>query len=333
MSLILSFFFLATLTFAQDPAGSSVLSELATVRNKSQDGQAKMLIVGTQFTQQAAFKYSHGNDCQKSCPLGCCGSGNNLVVEGAAFLVLNDQATLQAEIHQLAAFEACRVYNQLASAPSDCSALKSPVLATTPQSSWYDSKGQCKATAPPECVIIGAVPGSEIFGKPDFNCQKFGKCEADFYTTYTKNSDGSYSVKLGGTAGSPEKVIKLTAESFKNKNVLIAAGVSPDYAAGLSQRFDRNRQYLAAVSGRAIGSKAAVSASTGGDVAVSEKVEASQQKIYSAAAGNRSKVKVVGDYLTIDFNGEPIHIEGTDIFKIISLRYNKQEDSFIPVGK
>lgn len=301
--------------------GGSLTDQLTELQQKNKYSQVKYSLAAVQLAQEAARKFEHGGECQASCPVGCCDSGEGLIYEGGLFMLLNTQAKTQAKTNQIAALKACGVYNKIAMQAKDCNAEVKPFDLTVPEKNWYDDKGKCKSSAPPECKMISLLPGSSIFTKKGVNCIRSADnpCTQDFYSTFKTNPDGSVSIKTD------KKTVRLTFESFADKKSLLATGIPIDFADQLLKEFkmaEKNNK-LDTINEPALVKQ------------LNEELNKAQSPQQEAEVLKKQSVKINLDgfisdeSLTINYNGEPIHISKGNIFKIITNRYKKTTSSLL----
>lgn len=304
----------------------NIAAQLQDVEQKNKYGQVHYVGVAVKMAQQAADRYVHGGECQASCPDGCCDAGAGLIYEGGMFMLLNTQATLQSKEHQMIAKESCLVHNKYANNPRDCSKEIKSFEQTKPEANWLDDKGNCKSSAPPECKAIRMIPGSGIFASRGVNCKKNSDnpCALDFYSTYKSNPDGSITIRI------PNRSVNLNMNSFKDKASLMAAGIPASQADGLLAQF-KEASRKAFPNG-----KAAYVALNPEQIKqeISKGInptEALAQLARQPAAYNPESVEVVPEEsLTKNFNGELIHARGSNIFEVMSRRYQKTTESLLP---
>ncbi|MEQ1722994.1 MAG: hypothetical protein ABL930_07435, partial [Pseudobdellovibrio sp.] len=241
---------------------------------------------------------------------------------------LNTQAALQSKEHEMIARESCAIYNKYANTPKDCSKEVKTFDITKPDSNWYDDKGKCKSGAPAACSVISLFPGSGIFGSRKVNCKKNTEnpCEQDFFSTYKSNPDGSISIKSGS------KTVKLSMDSFKNTSGLISAGIPADLAESLLSQFKvaqnktfPNGKMLASVNN----SQFQFKDDLGKPVSASQELErlTSREPSSFAASDNEAQAQ---EGLTKRFNGELIHAASSNIFEVMTKRYQKTTESLLP---
>jgi hypothetical protein len=302
------------------------LEQLNEVQQKNKYGQIHYVGVAVKMAEQAAEKFVHGSECQASCPEGCCDSGDGLVYEGGLFMLLNTQATLQSKQHEMIARESCAIYNKYANTPKDCSKEVKPFDITKPDSNWYDDKGKCKTGAPAACAVISLFPGSGIFGSKQVNCKKNTEnpCEQDFFSTYKSNPDGSISIKSGS------KTVKLSMDSFKNTSALISAGIPADLAESLLTQFKvaQNKTFTN-VKMIASTNNTHLKDDSSKPVNASQELELVTSREPSSYAASESEAQVQ-DGLTKRFNGELIHASSSNIFEVMTKRYQKTTESLLP---
>lgn len=306
---------------------TSSTAGIVDVINQNKSGQKNALSNAIQLAQSSANKYEHGSECALSCPVGCCAASDNLVLQGGVDMFFNGQETIRANSHYVSGMQACVMYNQMSINQKNCAAEIQSTTATVPDKTWYDSNGLCKAGAPRDCTILSTVPGGNIFNDPMVNCEKTGQCKKDFYSTYQRNADGSLDVKL------KNKSVHLSKESFKDKNSLIAAGVPSQMAEKLLANYNKivnalniqvNQYTVLAqtkkvVPGVTIGTKANLVAIT---------PPSAMQKpapVFDPRANF--------DKLTINYNGEAIHIAQSNIFTVVTMRYRASADTFFLADK
>lgn len=303
-----------------------IAAQLTEVEQKNKYGQIHYAGIAIKMAQQAAEKFAHGGECVASCPEGCCDAGTSLVYEGGMFMLLNTQATMQSKEHQLIAKESCVVHNRYANNARDCAKEVKPFDVTKPEANWFDDKGKCTFGAPSECKLISMVPGSSIFTSSQVNCKKnsANPCGLDFYTTYKSNPDGSITIRTSN------KSVKLTIDSFKDKAALIAAGIPVIQAEALLAQFKEvsrksfpngkvayialNREQIKEELSKGVNPAAAF-----------------EQLARQPAAYNPETLEVMPEEgLTKNFNGELIHAKGSNIFEVMSKRYQKTTQSLLP---
>ena len=262
-----------------------------------------------------------------SCPEGCCDSSAGLVLEGGMFMLLNNQATTQSKSHQLVARESCNIYNKFAVTPKNCAAEVKPFDLTKPDASWFDDKGKCKSSAPPECKMISLVPGSSIYASKQINCKKNTEnpCDQDFYSTYKSNPDGSITVKTSG------KPVNLSIDSFKNINSLTKAGVPSELAESLLSQFGKIKKDILGNSKIELASlnssfmKKEDPKSLNSEQ-VLDQMNSTHVNVYDTPVEKR----IPAENLTRNFNGEPIHVSTSNIFEIMASRYKKTAATLLP---
>lgn len=324
---LVSFLLLPFFAVAQDATlqGNNTLDQLTEVQQKNKMAQGTYTIAAVKLAQEGAYKFAHGGECQLSCPFGCCDSSDGLVLEGGLFMVLNNQATMQARTHQLVATEACNTFNKISAAAKNCAAEIKPFAFTKPEPNWLDDKGKCKSGAPSECQLIAMMPGSAVFRNKQVNCKKnkAAPCAQDFYSTYTTNGDGSVSIKTS------KRTVKLDADSLKDAKSLVAAGVPSDMAEALLAQFGLMQKKL----GNAKADLLALNQST---QKLAEPVKNLETAEVLAAVGKvaampgEQKEKPGRESLQKSYRGEFIHVSTSNIFEVMTLRYKKTLDTLLP---
>ena len=299
------------------------ISQLTEVQQKNKLAQLQYSVAAVKLAQEGASNFAHGGECKLSCPFGCCDSSEGLIYEGGVFMLLNSQATMQSRTHQLVAKVACETSNKYAATPKNCAVEVKPFDATKPDAIWFDDKGKCKPTAPAECVIISLIPGSSVFSSSGVNCKKnsTAPCADDFYSTYKSNPDGSLTIKT-----SASKSVKLSIESFKSPQSLVAAGVPSELAESLLSQFGKLQKKVMgnAEAGLLAANRPAQKFELENNLKPSEVSE-----IMKSSDG-RSEKPAKGESLTTNFRGESIHIWSANIFEVISIRYQKISGSLLP---
>ena len=313
------------LAFAQKSSSSnSVLEQFKIAQDQSKSAQATLSVYAIQFSVKAANSFNHGDECQKSCPFGCCEDSAGLIAEGGLYILYNREATNYANSYAATAIDACKSSNQLSSSVVDCANTVKNFKDTLPESNWYNEKGLCKSTAPEACQTISSFPGGSQFGKKYLNCKQSGSCQDDFYSTYKPNSDGSINVKINS------KVHNLTLNSFKDPNNLIKLGLSKEIATALVKQNQILKNNLENKTSSAMISNQAPSAPLQDTLMKPQELEVNQTNI-NQFEKNNSKEKLTS--LTVNYNGEPIHINSADLFKMISIRYQLELKNFIEMSQ
>lgn len=307
--------------------GGDTISQLTEVQQKNKYAQLQYSVAAVKLAQEGASNFAHGGECKLSCPFGCCDSSDGLIYQGGVFMLLNSQATMQSRTHQLVAKEACETSNKFAASPKNCAAEVKPFDVTKPEANWFDDKGKCKPNAPADCILISLIPGSAVFGTKGVNCKKNSNapCADDFFSTYKSNPDGSVTIKT-----SPAKSVKLSIESFKSLESLLAAGVPSELADSLLSQFSKiQKKVIGNISGGMLASNRPVQKfepeKSLNNSAISEGLRGTAVE---ALATTEKPVK--GDSLTKDFRGEAIHIWSANIFEVMSNRYQKTSGSLLP---
>ncbi|MBC7741307.1 MAG: hypothetical protein H7061_03865 [Bdellovibrionaceae bacterium] len=314
---------------AAPAASQGINTQLGDIQFKNQKEQENSLVRSVQYGNNSAVKFEHGSECVQSCPFGCCSAGNDLIDEGGTYFLLNQQSILQAQLHHDSALQACISSNQLSTTQKDCSAEIKPNFPTIPQSTWLDDKGLCKSSAPAACTIITGFPNSQVYSSPTVNCKISGKCKNDFFSTYTANADGSVTIKTS------DRTVRLTVAMFKDKNLLIAGGISPTHAEELMGKFNDNMKLISSANSGLSPSGLANSSAPASAAGLSASTNTYGE---NAAQLNRTGLESKSDptsfeTLTVNFNGEPIHISGSNIFKVIANRYKASAATFFLTEK
>lgn len=316
---ILVFLTLGTVYAQSQKANSALLDELSSTQYIAVDTQRKYINTAVQYAEQSAIKFTHGGECQSSCPYGCCESGESLMYEGAVFMMFNNLSTARAEQSYQRAQQACQTYNKVAVSPKDCNAEVKPFEKTKPESSWFDDKGFCKATAPSECAFIRASIGGSVFASKSTNCKKRNPpCQVDFYNAYKFDQDGNLIVKFNN------KSVKLTKDSFKDKNSLVSAGVASKLAEQLLSQYQKLD--------KAMGLEEEFYSKTSSENLLERNGAEAQQSGEPRSENFVYKVEKIfkDDVLTVRYNGESIHVSTENIFKIIKQRYKENERTLLP---
>ena len=234
---------------------------------------------------------------------------------------------MQSRTHQLVAKQACETSNKYAVNPKNCAVEVKPFDVTKPDANWFDEKGKCKPNAPADCILISLIPGSSVFGTKGVNCKKnsAAPCADDFFSTYKSNPDGSLTIKT-----SPEKSVNLSIESFKSHQSLLAAGVPAELAESLLSQFGKIQKKIMGNTGA--GMTAAYQPAQKPDLEKSLKASALTESVKSSGTADaeiHSRKSARGDSLTKNYHGEAIHIWSSNIFEVISIRYQKTSGSLI----
>lgn len=314
----------ATLSTVQ---GGDTISQLTDVQQKNKYAQLQYSVAAVKLAQEGASNFAHGGECKLSCPYGCCDSSDGLIYQGGVFMLLNSQATMQSRTHQLVAKEACETSNKFAVSPKNCATEVKPFDVTKPAANWFDEKGKCKPNAPADCIIISLIPGSSVFGTKGVNCKKNSNapCADDFFSTYVSNPDGSVTIKT-----SPAKSVKLTVESFKSLQSLLAAGVPSELADSLLSQFAKIQKKVMGNSGADLlaSSRLAQKFEPEKSLKASDIAEGLKGGATETVANAEKPAK--GESLTKNFRGEAIHIWSANIFEVMSNRYKKTSGSLLP---
>lgn len=307
--------------------GGDTISQLTELQQKNKYAQLRYSVAAVKLAQEGASNFTHGGECKLSCPFGCCDSSDGLIYQGGVYMLLNSQATMQSRTHQLVAKQACETSNKYAVTPQNCAAEVKPFDVTKPDANWMDEKGKCKPNAPADCIILSLIPGSSVFGTKGVNCKKSSvPCADDFFSTYKSNPDGSLTIKT-----SPAKSVKLSIESFKSLESLLAAGVPAEIAESLLSQFSKiQKKVIGNIgTGQMAASRPPQKFEPDKSLKGSELTETTQSRGAAEAAGNSEK-PVRGDSLTKNFRGEAIHIWSANIFEVMSNRYQKTSGSLLP---
>ena len=132
--------------------------------------------------------------------------------------------------------------------------------------------------------------------------------------------------------------MKLSMDSFKDKTSLMAAGVSGDYADSMMNRFKgmQNTLFAKGISAQMVdlaklksGSNQNPSSGQGSNQVGSLSQQDSANDRY-ATIRQQARGISSADPLTVNYNGEAIHINSADIFKVISTRYNANLPTLLP---
>ncbi|MBY0553331.1 hypothetical protein K2P97_02300 [bacterium] len=301
-----------------------IVSQMTEVEQKNKYGQAHYAGVAIKMAVEAAEKFAHGGECAASCPEGCCDAGAGLVYEGGMFMLLNTQATMQSKEHQMIATESCNVRNRYANTYRDCSKETKGIDLTKPESSWYDDQGKCKSTSPAECKLISFIPGASVFTSKQVNCKKNASnpCGIDFYSAYKSNPDGSITIRMSN------KLVRLTMDSFKNKDALIAAGIPYAQAETLLARFNETskKSFPNGKAAYVAVNRAQLKEELNKGI---NPVAGFEEPSRQPATYTEAVQAVTQDGLTKNFNGELIHAKGSNIFEVMSKRYQKTTDSLL----
>lgn len=314
---------LGTLSSKESP------QQLTEIQQKNMYAQQKYFASAVKLAQEGAERFSHGGECNVSCPAGCCTSGEGLVYEGGVFMLMNSLATTQAQTHTMSAMQACLTFNRISATKKNCSVeIKNMEYTKPSSSSWYDDRGNCRSNAPPECQLMKLFPGSTIFADKSVSCKKnlLRPCQNDFFSTYKNNDDGSITVNTGS-----RKVV-LSLQTLQSVQSLKAAGVPSDLAASLLNRYrEIKNSYDSDFSKVQLNPLAAYqsensSANLSGASLAGENSTFRQQ----LPGGERLVAQSQEDGLVKNFRGEPINTSNMDIFKVVASRYKKTADSLLP---
>lgn len=317
--------FLPYFVFAQEADLSTIVDRTGTgsmieVQKKNIYGHEQYSIAAVQLAKNSMMQFVHGSECQSSCPLGCCDSGEGLMYEAGLFSMLNHAANTQASEHRNSAMQACLTFNKISSAQKNCAAEISPLTQFVPKASWYDDKGKCLSNAPKECQIMESLSVSPYVNISK-SCSVAGNvnCTKKFFDDFRLNPDGSMMIKL------PTGTKKISLSDFADSEKLVKLGLSPDKAKSLVQKFSQTSGFLKSQFKLGTSPVASLSAESSkpesaqsADITFSEDTMNPQQRIphYNDATRLPAATDVrrqLGD--------DPVGRSDEDIFNMIQRRY------------
>ena len=243
---LLTLLFFSDLALTAQDADLSIMKDTSTtgsmdeIQRKNVFSLEQYSLAAVQLAKNSMMQYAHGTDCQGSCPLGCCDSGDGLMFESGLFTMLNQASNTQAAEHRLSALQACAAYNKLSSSQKNCAAEISELSHFTPQASWYDDKGRCSSNAPKECKIMEGLNVSPFqnIGSQGCTGTQSTSCSKKFFEDIKLNPDGSINLKTS------TGIKKVTLQDFADQKSLIKLGLSADIAKSLSQKYSQNTAQL-----------------------------------------------------------------------------------------
>jgi hypothetical protein len=315
----------ADISQLSDKSGTGSMTE---IQKKNVFGHEQYSLAAVQLAKNSMMQFVHGSECQNSCPVGCCDSGDGLMYEASMFSMLNHAANTQAAQHRFSAMQACQTFNKLSSAQKNCVAEISPLTQFVPHASWYDDKGKCTSSAPKECLIMEGLSVSP-YQNINKGCDSSGaqNCTKKFFNDFKLNADGSMMMKTStGTK-------KLTLNDFADPQKLAKMGLSLEKAKELSQKFSQNSSNFKIKNLNQGFSDMKNSLS----IAESEKVQPSEESLDSSDSTlmvHQQRLKLQDAtrlpsasevYRKLD--GDPLGRSQDDIFSMIQKRYQENDQS------
>lgn len=320
---LITFLFVSGLALANPQADLSTISDttatgsIEEIQRKNVYSHEQYSLAAVQLAKNAMMQYAHGSECQGSCPLGCCDSGDGLLFESGLFTMLNLASSTQAAENRQSALQACLAYNKLSSTQKDCAAEISPLAKFVPQVGWYDDKGRCSPTTPKECQIMEGFNVSPFKNiGPSCAGTQNTACAKNFFENIKLNSDGSITIKTSAGAK------KVTLQDFSDPKNLVKLGLSVDTAKSLTQKYSQNTAQLKLTSATRLSYYNSQSVHSDSNLSENPQNQIPKQKNLGFESADQNDIRRPSTTdLHLILGDDPIGRPDDDLFKMIQKRY------------
>lgn len=294
---------------------TTATGSMTEVQEKNVHGHQVYSLAAAQFAGNSMKQFVHGSECEASCPLGCCDSGQPMLYEASMYSMLNFAANTQAAEHRSSAMQSCEAFNKLSSTQKNCKAEISPLSNFVPSPAWYDENGKCKSSAAPECKLMESMSVSPyITISKDCGAEKGKNCSKKYFEDYKLNPDGSMTMKT------PNGFKKITLADFTDANLLVKLGMTQANAKLLTSKFKTQMDKLKispTVAEKVLKPKVELESQAVNHTESSEGIPVSQ---FDRELDQMTRKPALTE-LTRSIDGDPIGSFADNIFDMIQRRY------------